>query len=269
MRSGPIGHVHSVFTHALNVTDAEGLITIADPTTGPLPNGLVLEHVIDFDRFGLRPDDAVTIDDHLRIRDLSIDLACARHWSATLPTRTIAAPPPVIAEALRRALDRTGVAGGFVPMLAGSTPLLPPILQLSRARQNFDLPAMLAASHGAIGLGQGLTPSGDDLLIGFSAALWSTGDTLAEPFTAACAEFSRSRTTDVAVEFYRSAAHAEFSGRLHALFAALAEPPDASRLGIAFEHALTWGATSGADCLLGVLVGLFGPDFLARQLVSR
>jgi hypothetical protein len=53
--------------------------------------------------------------------------------------------------------------------------------------------------------------------------------------------------------FYRFAARGMFSARIHELVASLCEP--SADVAGAFERALDWGASSGADCLLGVLVG--------------
>ena len=83
-------HVHSVFTHALNVADAEGLITIADPTVGALPNGIVLAVPVNFHQLGVRRGD------ELHIPNLVSDLAGASHWSPLLTARGVAAPHLVL-----------------------------------------------------------------------------------------------------------------------------------------------------------------------------
>jgi len=42
-QSGVLGRVHSVFRSALNLTVSDELITLATPSTGALPNGVVLD----------------------------------------------------------------------------------------------------------------------------------------------------------------------------------------------------------------------------------
>src|SRR3990172_9189073 len=80
-------------------------------------------------------------------------------------------------------------------------------IDLSRARRwdpklaalgGGDLAAMLGAAGALVGRGPGFTPSGDDLLVGFSAALTATGHPLARPFARGVAERARGATTDVA-----------------------------------------------------------------------
>jgi len=260
----------------LNLRDADGLISIVGPAVGAVPFGLVLAEPIDFERFGLRPGDLV-----------AVNASDAARWSPRLPTQTVTRRPDVVVEAMRHALGSTCRVSGFAPILstsaAGFAPILStpaagfaPILwghadvpagirELARARRQADLSSMVEAAGRLIGLGPGLTPSGDDLLVGFSAALWSTGDPLAEPFSTRCAIRAEHRTTDVALEFHTSAALGEFSARLHTLLAAIADCDgriDHLRLSVEFEHAFGWGGSSGADTVLGVLLGLFGPGAL-------
>jgi hypothetical protein len=63
------------------------------------------------------------------------------------------------------------------------------------------------------------------------------------------------RTTAVAATLLRHAGAGEFAERLHALLAALLGSDDEA-IPAAIDRAVAWGATSGTDCLLGVLVGL-------------
>ena len=105
-----------------------------------------------------------------------------------------------------------------------------------------------------IGLGPGLTPSGDDVLVGIEAALHA----LARPsagFTALAMDDVEERTTALAATLLRHAAAGEFAERLHALLAALLGSDDEA-IPAAIDRAVAWGATSGTDCLLGVLIGL-------------
>ena len=53
----------------------------------------------------------------------------------------------------------------------------------------------------------------------------------------------------------RHAAAGEFAERLHTLLAALLGPDDGT-ISTAIDRATAWGATSGTDSLVGVLIGL-------------
>lgn len=105
------------------------------------------------------------------------------------------------------------------------------------------------------GLGGGLTPAGDDWLLGAMLYAW-----LAHPdprrYGEVVLEACSSRTTLLSAAFLRSAAAGECSAPWHRLLAALASGPD-EQLGCAVREVIAWGHTSGADALAGfVWMGL-------------
>lgn len=109
-----------------------------------------------------------------------------------------------------------------------------------------------------MGRGPGLTPSGDDVLTGICAAGWSIGALTAEQspgMPVAMERAARRRTTDISVEYLYYASQGMVVGVLGELLAALAA---GMRRGAAdaASRLLRHGHTSGADCLLGVLVAL-------------
>ncbi len=63
------------------------------------------------------------------------------------------------------------------------------------------------------------------------------------------------RTTAPAATLLRHAAAGEFAERLHTLLASLLGSDDQAIV-TAIDRAAAWGATSGTDCLLGVVIGL-------------
>ena len=109
------------------------------------------------------------------------------------------------------------------------------------------------ACHGLVGLGHGLTPSGDDVLIGFSAALRVREHPFATLVASAAADAAPGRTTDVAAMFHAYAARGEYSQRIATVLERLLAGPSSEDI----QTALAWGASSGADCLLGVLLGAY------------
>lgn len=106
-----------------------------------------------------------------------------------------------------------------------------------------------------IGRGPGLTPSGDDLLAGFLAAMRLLGGDVT--FADACAEriamFARSRTTALSAALLHLAAAGQVCGEVAGLLRALADgwPP----LGAAVARLSAVGHTSGADLARGVYIG--------------
>jgi hypothetical protein len=123
-----------------------------------------------------------------------------------------------------------------------------------------DPEGLAAAASGLIGLGPGLTPSGDDALVGWLCAFGALGDGdanlrdardgLAQYVTGAAG-----RTTAISRHYLRHAARGEVGTHLTALAEAIARG-DATRTGAAVSEALAVGATSGADGVLGLLTGL-------------
>ncbi len=101
------------------------------------------------------------------------------------------------------------------------------------------------------GLGAGLTPAGDDFLMGVMLRAW-----LAHPEPEAyCQEFADAaapRTTTLSAALLRSAARGECNAAWHGLLDALDTGNDA-RLAAAVRRALAYGHTSGADTLAGFL----------------
>jgi len=118
-----------------------------------------------------------------------------------------------------------------------------------------DHEAAFSAADRLVGLGAGLTPSGDDVLVGLTAALRAAGHPLADPLSRHAARRSPDATTDVARAAHEHAAHGDYAERLHEVLDALAHGDDAA-VRLRVERALAWGASSGADALLGMLIGL-------------
>ena len=105
-----------------------------------------------------------------------------------------------------------------------------------------------------IGRGPGLTPSGDDLLVGLMAVLhWAGRSCCCKPILAYLQEKGRARTTAVSFEYLYYAAQGIFSQEILELLRAMTE---AGPCGPAFSRLLAVGHSSGADTILGMLAGL-------------
>ncbi|MCL2463972.1 MAG: DUF2877 domain-containing protein [Micrococcales bacterium] len=107
-----------------------------------------------------------------------------------------------------------------------------------------------AAFADLLGVGIGLTPAGDDALVGMLAALTVAGVNVASlRALAGLLTPSDGATTDVSATILRLALAGEFSLPLHAVLAAIG---DAERLPRAVEALRGWGATSGRDTVAGL-----------------
>ena len=105
------------------------------------------------------------------------------------------------------------------------------------------------------GLGHGLTPAGDDYLLGVMAALWLTG----RPEMAVhIAQTAIPRTTALSAAFLQAAARGEFTEPWHALVEAW-QAEDQPALMTTIARIAAFGATSGADALAGFINVFLGP----------
>jgi hypothetical protein len=88
---------------------------------------------------------------------------------------------------------------------------------------------------------------------------------LAGAFAAGVAEEAPGLTTSVAESYLVHAGRLEFSERVHAAALAVLSGPE-TELPSAVSAAVAWGASSGVDLLVGLLVGIQAdaPDLVKR-----
>jgi len=262
--------VQSIYRSVVNITTPDGLLTIAGKGGG-LPNGILADLGPDWRAIGLHPG-MVAVASHAKIgvpdAGLEIEFAGASRWSPRMHASAEAAEAAAARWSRRTAATRAvararASASGFGPLLredvrddpdAYQGVARPALAALIVALEVGDRRRAAEAATGLIGLGQGLTPSGDDVLVGIEAALHA----LARPtagFLVLATRGVEARTTELAATLLRHAAAGEFAERLHLLLAALLGSDDEA-IPAAIDRAVAWGATSGTDCLLGVLIGL-------------
>lgn len=175
------------------------------------------------------------------------------------------APAPALEALLPRALAQ--VRDGLLPLGAAllgvpgagassSTPALaaalraaarPALLGLARATAAAEPEACLVAAARLVGLGPGLTPAGDDALIGWVVGLHASGDPhdarLLDAVARPLANLAARGTTDLS----RALLAAALAGHLSEPAAAFVRRPDGRHL----AALLAQGATSGGDFLAG------------------
>jgi hypothetical protein len=268
---GGNGTVAGVHRSAANIHWGDGLLTVAHDSMGGLPNGIMLEPPVALDQIGIAPGMPVQSDGTtLRVpgASLVIFLAGAASWSPVMPVvhgLTVARRSERAERALQHAADHAPRVG-LGPLLVGIADDRATVDSLGRAAARSlaevvealgqrHLRRAVAAAFPLIGLGPGATPSGDDLLVGFAAGLAATEHPLARPFASAVAREAGGLTTSVAETYLVYAGRLEFSERVHAAALAVLSGPD-TELQAAVITALAWGASSGADLMLGLLVGI-------------
>lgn len=131
---------------------------------------------------------------------------------------------------------------------------------LLQATRNLELQDAVIATRPLIGLGPGLTPSGDDFLTGYMAGLWCTsaGKLPRMWFLNALAfELSEAawKTNPISRASLQSAAKGHVSEPISRLAQQLRDSNDTNDVHAATQAALQVGHTSGSVGVLGLLLG--------------
>jgi hypothetical protein len=111
-----------------------------------------------------------------------------------------------------------------------------------------------------VGWGEGLTPAGDDYLIGLCAAMGALvqGNAARMAFFATMRSFVASqcvRTTPISAHWLALASRGHFNADVLRALDALRADRDAYAAHATFDRLMAVGATSGADTLTGILSG--------------
>lgn len=214
---------------------------------------------------------------------LTIDLRGASVWEAKLPIIDITKPSirqawSMIWQTLNRQqrLKQTDlIADDLFQAEKGSLltrKLSQSVLELIAATKRFDVEASADAAQTMIGLGPGVTPTGDDILIGYLAGLWSTvGEdkerlALIELFGKALLQLA-DQTNEISCTYLYHAIHGQFSSSLINLLNAI-DAGDEKQILIATKDALRVGHSSGMDSVTGLLIGLTVWDNSSSTLLS-
>jgi hypothetical protein len=186
---------------------------------------------------------------HFRLDDITY-YQSPRHFAGELN--------PDAVEIARQTLSSHGRTGGF-DRLPGAQTI---VTAMQQALVNAHPGQLLEAARRLIGLGPGLTPSGDDLLVGCLRGLWIMRRN--EPAVLQMLDGLRTvllpdldeRTTSVGAEFIRYAMDGAFAEVLDRAAEALLAPISPQLVQSAIGRLLAQGETSGTDTTLGLLTCL-------------
>jgi hypothetical protein len=279
------GTVHSVFRQACNLWLETGeLLTLLSCPKGNVPHGIRLDtsfHSVFL--HGLRVgQSAACRGGILRIdgADFSVDLRPAHLWHIDLTELHIDLCRPTQARSWVVAWSELNMhyhPGGISEnlgtfFLPGVRPAMPAVSAILLQQGTDTIPSLLQATchlrlsdvmlsiRSLIGLGHGLTPSGDDFLVGYMTGLWCTAKTNPSRvrfLTALGSELSdvSQNTNKISGTFLRSAAKGHVSEPIAKLAQQLNQANDMSSLRATTQTALQVGHTSGSDGVLGLLLG--------------
>nr|WP_329719597.1 DUF2877 domain-containing protein [Caldimonas sp.] len=251
------GRVHSVFARACNLACDDTLLTVHAGSNGPATLRLACAAPADLRNLFDVGESVDCRDGYARTTRVELRLRHASVWRPATPGPRL--PPARIAahvhDALatldrRRATQRNVLDNEAVASAAA----------LREACRALDCEQAARHAGTLIGWGEGLTPAGDDFLVGLMAGLDAlAGDERRRRLQAALAAAIASaaeRTTPIAAHSLRLAARGHCNETLLCLRDALLCEADAVVIGAALHDALNIGATSGADTVSGLLAGL-------------
>jgi hypothetical protein len=270
--------VHSVFRSAVNLQLARGgkLLTLVTASEADLPQGLRVNTPHDFSFEIFHAGEQVTCRDHiLCLNLLTIELRDARLWKCDLPALRVDLNDPAVLtswqcvwqmlnERQRRSHAEIIAQDLFcldkMPPAGVSRKMGEAISNLVAAARHYDLTNASSVCT-LIGLGAGLTPSGDDFLVGYLAGLWCSVLDKGErvQFVASLGKavtHFQQRTNDISRSYLQCAVQGQVSSRLMDLAELICRGENSGRLSAAAESALQVGHTSGMDTVTGLLIGL-------------
>lgn len=286
--TGETGYVHSVFNQVINLAfPGRGLVSVSTSAISNSPTNIVtnLKDHCGWPELGINAGtEVVTTGKLLCLGPVSVDLSTASLWIPSIKHRLAPLPTQEIARNILRlgsCADRYLKPHGLSPLLpylnellAGSCPPAvhyDPFLRtaatgiacLITSIKSGDLSVLCQQSKQLIGLGPGLTPSGDDLLAGLMAGMAFTEKAASltpppvpvELINDAIVSQSEGRTNDISRQLLEFSARGEVTETMEAVILAVLQGPE-DQLEQSAVRLLNVGASSGADQLLGIMLGI-------------
>ena len=279
------GVIHSIFHQACNVSlESDVLLTLISSEKGNLSQGI---------RLGTPP--RFTFLNQLRVgqpiacrggilrisgSELSVDLRTASLWHIDLKGLRVDLRQSDTAQAWAVAwleLEKHRRGNGISAMISAApvprqksvtSPGIKTLVQravqtvpaLIDATRNLQVDSAITAIRPLIGLGPGLTPSGDDFIVGYLAGLWSTAgrDSSRLRFMSSLgAWLSRAEagTNAISYTYIKSAVNGNVSEPIATLAQRFGQAKSLDSVREATRTALQVGNTSGTDGVQGLLLG--------------
>lgn len=260
-------YVLHVFEHVINLVNQEGdVLSLAHQALGNGPFSLLLEAMPE----GIAISSQLLVfENGLWFGEWLVDAEEAVLWQPRPDWHALQAQSDfgwvvnAITQILQVEATDESLAHLVVSPLGRST--LPARIQQA-AEQHMPLlwqalkandPSLAAqAAKGLAGLGPGLTPAGDDLLLGALFALWASAPSpVAEALGHSIGSAAIPRTHQLSAAWLAAGMRGEAPELWHKLFVAIANN-DVQSLGQVAMRILPTGHSSGADALAGFIGGL-------------
>ncbi|MEK4487311.1 DUF2877 domain-containing protein [Psychrobacillus sp. FSL H8-0484] len=263
------GFVHSVFNRTINIqcVDNNELYTIACREIDNAPNTLII-NLDNFEEMNISIGDQVNSATNSISIDhkMSIPIDGVRSWKSTwstYPTNTDVLKKNL--KLMKQYIDIHGQSGGMKNKLIGESPFEQELSKMISERTSLLMTALFnkqiqqAVRHAIslLGLGPGLTPSGDDFLVGLftSFHLENSPFSSYKWFLKEVEKEARTATNEISYMAIKTAAKGKVRESIIALVDALLEENE-EQLILTLVKVLKIGSSSGTDIALGILAGL-------------
>lgn len=253
------GTVHSVFSSAFNIAVDGTLVTVHDSRLPHTPTSI---RVLSASSAPWSGRVAVGLaarvrNGCLRVGSTSLDVSGLPVWTPRGPCPRTSLESSTLRELEQIYQNREPADVQWPGELHSAVERLRVALN-SQKRDSAELTDAVSA---LIGFGPGLTPSGDDVLVGVLAALVRGGAQPSQPYRAArtiadAIEAGKFRTNDISRHYLQLAADGNFGEALTNLIDAVADNTTGLELRARAQTVLSVGASSGSDALGGALIGL-------------
>ncbi|HEY7125819.1 MAG TPA: DUF2877 domain-containing protein [Ktedonobacterales bacterium] len=280
------GTVQSIFSRAANLQFDRRLVTLHAHLTPCAPNGITLSvEATNSLLLDLQAGMSVTIE-HETLSFPAISACLSLQGSQPWNPRPVISYAADMAGLLERSLafllpllmntGQSDPSAGLAQLAlladcpaSSMPPHASPLLQkawsssrqLIQAIGQQQITRAARAAETLIGLGPGLTPSGDDLLTGLIATTILLSEALALPgdfyrqFGSAVLALAKDKTTHLSLHWIEYATRGAVSEPLGRLLQALVVSDQPQQLEARANEVLSTGATSGGDLLAGVMLG--------------
>ena len=256
-----------MFKPVSNLINANGqILSIANPRIGNGPFSLIVD-IWDFKKLLTRSSKIVVDKSSLFIGDVVIEASEAQLWLPSPEWNWINSEIGTLrkyVEVIRNSLIQEAPKDSIALFVIGEAEhskmnkllqrksllgveAVTAALKSPKSRDLEDAARILA------GLGPGLTPAGDDFLVGVMHALWALlPSEEARSLSEQLAEIAVPRTASISANWLEAAARGEAGETWHKLFEAILAD-DQEQVEAAILRILPTGHTSGADALAGFI----------------
>ena len=279
------GSIAGVYKKAVNIKFGNYLITAADLNQRNLPYGILCDFS-DIDLQNVLYDgDAAEINSErlfVRNRFFEISINSASIWSPEFYIPIQRKDVPSIKrniEFIKKQIIQVNILDGLIPLFGFLPNLINSVSsekisdsllnqkayeslrKFIKAINYFDGGLLVDEFKQLTGLGIGLTPSGDDILMGLLATLIITSKApyrnwVMNIFDKILPQI-KGLTNDVSINYHKAISQGYYPERFSNLISAIITAKSFTNVQPSMQEMLKWGQTSGYEIILGIIIGFF------------